>query len=213
MLGASALPDRPAKPYRGRVRGGELRVSFSDMGRSRIHAVMRAEGEVLRFPTDRVEAWARFDTFFQEEHERLFKALYFVTGNRHDAEEVMQDAFLKLWERWDSIHEIEDPTGYLFRVGLNGFRMRRRRAAMSIRKVVPAPEARDLFLDAEMRTDVRAMLLGLTPRQRAALLLVDLLGYPSEQAGSILGVRPSTVRALATQGRRALRAEEGARDA
>ncbi len=196
-----------------RPRKGEPRVAFSDMGRSRIHAVMRAEGEVLRFPTERVEAWARFDAFFQEEHERLFKALYFVTGNRHDAEEVMQDAFLKLWERWDSIDEIEDPTGYLFRVGLNGFRMRRRRAATSIRKVVPAPEARDLFLDAEMRTDVRAMLLGLTPRQRAALLLVDLLGYSSEQAGSILGVRPSTVRALATQGRRALRAKEGARDA
>jgi len=46
-----------------------------------------------------------------------------------------------------------------------------------------------------------------------ALLLVDLLGYPSEQAGSILGVRASTVRALATQGRRALRVTEGARDA
>ncbi len=41
----------------------------------------------------------------------------------------MQDAFLKLWERWDQIHTIEDPTGYLFRVALNGFRMRRRHAA------------------------------------------------------------------------------------
>jgi RNA polymerase sigma-70 factor (ECF subfamily) len=174
---------------------------------------MRAEGEVLLFPTRNVEAWARFDTFFQEEHERLFKALYFVTGNRQDAEELMQDAFLKLWERWGSINEIEDPTGYLFRVALNGFRMRRRRAAMSIRKVIPVPETRDLFLDAEMRTDVRAMLLGLTPRQRTALLLVDLLGYSSEQAGGILGVRPATVRALATHGRRALRAKEGARDA
>ena len=186
---------------------------FNRSGRSRIHGVMRAEGEVLLFPTKNVEAWARFDTFFQEEHERLFKALYFVTGNRQDAEELMQDAFLKLWERWDSIDEIEDPTGYLFRIALNGFRMRRRHAAMSVRKVIPMPESRDLFLDAEMRTDIRAMLLGLTPRQRAALLLVDLLGYPSEQAGRILGVRPTTVRALAMQGRRALRATEGARDA
>jgi DNA-directed RNA polymerase specialized sigma24 family protein len=41
---------------------------------------------------------------------------------------------------------------------------------------------------------------------------VDLLGYSSEQAARILRVRPSTVRSLATQGRRALRAE-GARDA
>ena len=189
---------------------------------------MRAEGEVVRFPSDRVEAWARFDTFFEDEHQRLYKALFFVTGNRQDAEELMQDAFLKLWERWDSIHEIDDPTGYLFRVGLNGFRMRRRRTAMSVRKVIPVPEdrdlfsvrkvipvpeQRDLFSDAEMRADVRALLLRLTPRQRAALLLVDLLGYPSEQAARILRVRPSTVRALATKGRRALRAMEGARDA
>ena len=167
----------------------------------------------MRFPTERVETWARFDTFFEEEHERLFKALYFVTGNRHDAEELMQDAFLKLWERWDQIHRIDDPTGYLFRVALNGFRMRRRRTAMAIRNVVPVTEGRDEFLDVEVRADVRQLLLGLTPRQRAALLLVDLLGYPSEQAASILGVRASTVRALATKGRQALRGTEGARDA
>lgn len=174
---------------------------------------MRAEGEVVQFPTERVEAWAHFDTFFQEEHGRLFKALYFVTGNRQDAEELMQEAFMKLWERWDSIEEIEDPTGYLFRTALNGFRMRRRRAAVAVRKVAPVPEERDAFVEAEMRADVRALLLRLTPRQRAALLLVDLLGYPSEQAARILRVRPSTVRALATKGRRALRAMEGARDA
>jgi RNA polymerase sigma factor (sigma-70 family) len=174
---------------------------------------MRAEGEVVRFPAERVEGWARFDTFYVEEHERLFKALYFVTGNRHDAQELMQDAFLRLWERWNEIDRIEDPTGYLFRVALNGFRMRRRRAAMSVRKVIPVPERRDLFLDAEMRADVRQLLLEVTPRQRAALVLVDLLGYPSEQAARILRVRPATVRGLATKGRRALRAMEGAQDA
>lgn len=167
----------------------------------------------MRFPAERVEARARFDTFFEEEHERLFKALYFVTGQRQDAEELMQDAFLRLWERWDQIERIEDPTGYLFRVALNGFRMRRRRAAIAVRRVLPTADVRDVFADAEMRADVRSLLLGLTPRQRAALLLVDLLGYPSEQAGSILGVRASTVRALASQGRRALRSTEGARDA
>ena len=51
---------------------------------------MQAEGEVVAFPSEGVEARARFDDFFEEEHERLYKALYFVTGNRHDAEELMQ---------------------------------------------------------------------------------------------------------------------------
>ena len=163
----------------------------------------------MRFPSERVQVRAHFDDFFEEEHERLFKALYFVTGNRHDAEELMQDAFLKLWERWGEIHRIADPTGYLFRVALNGFRMRRRRAAMAIRKAVSIPERRDAFLDAEMRADVRQLLLQVTPHQRTALLLLDQLGYPSDEAARILGVRPSTVRALATKGRRALRALKG----
>ncbi len=174
---------------------------------------MRAENAaVVRFPSERVDAESSFDAFFGAEHERLFKALYFVTGNRHDAEELMQDAFLKLWERWDD-RRIEDRTGYLFRAALNGFRMRRRRAAIAVRKVLPVTERRDVFLDAEMRADVRRLLVEVTPRQRAALVLVDLFGYPAEQAARILRVRPSTVRALATQGRKALRATEGAQDA
>lgn len=167
----------------------------------------------MPFPAEVLERWARFDAFVEEEHERLYKALYFVTGSREDAEDLAQEAFLRLWERWDRIDEIDDPTGYLFRVALNGFRMRRRRAAVALRRRAPEAESRDEFVDAEMRADVRRLLLHLTPRQRAALLLVDLLGYRSEQAARILRVRPSTVRNLASQGRRALKETEGARDA
>jgi RNA polymerase sigma-70 factor (ECF subfamily) len=146
-----------------------------------------------------------FDEFFLQEHERLFRALYFVAGNRADAEELMQEAFLRLWERWDERDRIEDPTRYLYRVALNGFRMRARRARTAARRLAHRDDGRDLFDDAEVRVDVRAMLLRLTPRQRAALVLTDLLGYGSEEAGRIMGVRSSTVRALATQGRKALR--------
>jgi RNA polymerase sigma-70 factor (ECF subfamily) len=174
---------------------------------------VRAEREVVPFPIEHVDAWARFDAFIGEEHERLYKALYFVTGSREDAEDLAQESFMKLWERRDKLDEIDDPTGYLFRVALNGFRMRRRRAAMALRRHVPVSESRDEFAEAEMRADVRRLLMGLTPRQRAALLLVDLLGYRSEQAARILRVRPSTVRNLASQGRRALKATEGAPDA
>jgi RNA polymerase sigma-70 factor (ECF subfamily) len=173
---------------------------------------MRAEGEVVQLPTERVEARARFDEFVEDEHERLYKALYFVTGSREDAEDLSQDAFLALWERWDD-GRIQDPTAYLFRVALNGFRMRRRRAKVALRRLTPVRTERDEFVEAELRADVRILLLGVSPQQRAALLLVDLLGYPSEQAARILRVRPSTVRNLASQGRRALRATEGARDA
>ena len=170
---------------------------------------MQAEGDVIRFPSERASAPVDFSTFFAEEHRGLFKALYFVTGNRADAAELMQDAFLKLWERWDRLDRIDDPTAYLFRVALNGSRMRTRAARRATRRLIAVGRDRDPFEEIELREDVRRLLLDLAPRQRAALLLLDMYGYGSEEAGQIMGIRPSTVRALATQGRAVLRRTSG----
>jgi RNA polymerase sigma factor (sigma-70 family) len=169
---------------------------------------MQAEGDVIRFP-ERASVPLDFAAFFAEEHRGLFKALYFVTGNRADAAELMQDAFLRLWERWDVIDRIDDPTAYLFRVALNGFRMRARAARRAGRRLLPVERDRDPFDEIELRQDVRRLLLDLAPRQRAALLLLDMYGYGSEDAARIMGIRPSTVRALASQGRAVLKRTAG----
>jgi RNA polymerase sigma factor (sigma-70 family) len=166
--------------------------------------LMQAKGDVIRFPAPD-PAPPDFTAFFAEEHAGLFKAMYFVTGNRADAAELMQDAFLKLWERWDRIDRIDDPTGYLFRVALNGFRMRTRAAIRATRRLLPVTSTTDPFDEVDLREDVRRMLLALSPRQRTALVLLDMYGYGSEEAARIMGIRPSTVRALATQGRAVLR--------
>ncbi len=169
---------------------------------------MQAEGDVVRFPRE-AAAPPDFTAFFAEEHRRLFKALYFVTGNRADAQELMQEAFLTLWERWDTIDRIEDPTAYLFRVALNGSRMRARAARRAARRLVAIDSSYDPFDEVIVHEDVRRMLRSLAPRQRAALILLDLYGYGSEDAARIMRIRPSTVRALATQGRAVLRTAGG----
>jgi len=56
-----------------------------------------------------------FDDFFASESERLFRRLWLVTRNRAEAEEVMQDAFLSLYERWDRMADVDDPKAYLYR--------------------------------------------------------------------------------------------------
>jgi RNA polymerase sigma-70 factor, ECF subfamily len=152
------------------------------------------------------EAPLSFDDFFLDQHDRLFRALYFVTGSRHDAEELMQDAFLRLWERWDRIGEIADAEGYLYRVAFNGFRMRVRRAKVAARHLAPSSRPNDPFDEVDIKEDVRVLLQRLSPRQRAAIVLTDVYGYSSEQAGTMLGIRPTTVRVLVSQGRAALRA-------
>jgi RNA polymerase sigma factor (sigma-70 family) len=169
---------------------------------------MQAEGEVVQLH----EATGRsrdFRTLYEDEHRRLFQTLYFVTGERHDAADLMHEAFLKMWERWESIGEVRDVHAYLFKVALNGSRMRTRAARLAARRRMALGVVHDPFDEVELREDVRQMLLALTPRQRAALLLLDLYDYDSGEAARIMGIRPSTVRALATQGRAAIRASGG----
>lgn len=156
-----------------------------------------------------VEEPRDFTAFFADEHRAVFKALYFVTGNRADAQELMQEAFLTMWERWDTIDRIDDPVGYLFRVALNGARMRARAARRAARRLMPVDSSKDPFDEIDLREDVHEMLASLSPRQRAALVLLDLYDYGSEEASQIMGIRPSTVRALATQGRTVLRGAGG----
>ena len=155
---------------------------------------------------------ASFEDLFEAEHARLLRALFLVTGNVQEAEELMQDAFLAVWERWDRVAAMDEPVGYLYRTAMNRFRSRLRRAARAARKVVGAAEGGDAFAAADEREVLARALATLPERQRAALVLTELLGYGSEEAGRILGVKDVTVRSLASQARAALRKDLGGRD-
>jgi RNA polymerase sigma-70 factor (ECF subfamily) len=156
-----------------------------------------------------VEAAGTFEAFFEDHHGSLFRALWLVTRNRHEAEELMQDAFLKVWERWERVASLEDPAGYLFRTAMNLFRSRRRRAAVAIRRAVGLLPHDDQLAAVEEREAVIRALAPLTRRQRAAIVLTDLLGLTSEEAGELLGIKSATVRVLAARGRSALAKEKG----
>jgi RNA polymerase sigma-70 factor (ECF subfamily) len=150
-----------------------------------------------------------FEEFFGSEHARLFGALCLVTGDRHEAEEIMQDAFLRLWERWDRISELDDPSAYLFRTAMNVFRNRYRRAALAVRRTMSLAPSEDAFENVEDRDVVVRALRDLTPDQRAAVVLTGYIGLTSEEAGRMLGMRAGTVRTLATRGRAAIREKAG----
>jgi RNA polymerase sigma-70 factor, ECF subfamily len=149
-----------------------------------------------------------FEGFFEDEHVRLYRALVLMTADAHEAEELMQDAFLRVWERWDRVREMDNPTGYLYRAAMNLFRNRSRRLRLELRRRPGADASPDAFEAVESRDRVARALRGLTPRQRAALVLTDLLGYESAEAGDLLRVKAATVRALVHQARESIRRTE-----
>jgi RNA polymerase sigma-70 factor (ECF subfamily) len=150
-----------------------------------------------------------FEEFFEAEHRGLYGALRLLTRDGHEAEELMQDAFLKLLERWDRVRTVEDPTGYLYRTALNLFRSRRRRVRVAVSRVLRPAPARDELAEVESREAVVQALAPLTPGQRAAVVLTDVLGLTSEEAGEALRLKASTVRVQAARGRAALKREMG----
>lgn len=148
-----------------------------------------------------------FEAFFEAERDRLFGLLALMTGNRHEAEEIAQDAFLAVWERWDRIHVLEDPAGYLHRTAVNMFRKRYRRAQVFRRVSALLPRNADTG-PADAHLLLSEALAALTPRQRAALVLTEMLGYSGVEAAQLLGISSGTVAALKHQGRVALQKSE-----
>jgi len=156
-------------------------------------------------------AAASFEEFFEREKAALFGALCLVTRNRHEAEELTQDAFLAVYERWDRVRGMDNPSGYLYRVAMNAFRSWNRRAALAARRTLGLTPADRGIEEIEAADAVVRALSPLSPRQRAAVVLVDLLGYSAEEAGRMLGIRPATVRTHASRAHAELRSRMGKR--
>jgi RNA polymerase sigma factor (sigma-70 family) len=152
---------------------------------------------------------ADFESFYLTRRVRLLRALVVVTRDVQAAEEVAQNAFVRVWERWDRISRMDDPEGYLYRTALNEWFQLRRRAVRSAVRIAAHRRAIDPLESVEDRDLLSRALLELPPRQRAALVLTAYLGYDSEQAGRVMGIRAGTVRRLVSLARATLRRRQG----
>jgi RNA polymerase sigma factor (sigma-70 family) len=155
---------------------------------------------------DAFAAAAPFEEFFELQRDHLCNLLTLVTGDRSEAEEIAQDAFVAVWERWDRVRLMDNPAGYLHRTAINNFRKRYRRAKLFDR-IAASLSPRTSSAPADSAVLLSEALRALTPRQRAALVLTELLGYSAEDAARALGVKVSTIGVLKHRGRTALRQE------
>jgi RNA polymerase sigma factor (sigma-70 family) len=174
----------------------------------RLHLVSRSSSAERVAP----ELAGDFEGLVQAEQPRLYGALWLITRDRGEAEDLMQEALLRVWERWDRVGAMDDPVGYLYRTALNVHRQRIRRASVAVRRAIGLGARRDELAEVETHDQVLRALGTLTPRQRVSIVLVDLLDFSSEEAARLMGVKAATVRVLASQGRAALKRNVGETD-
>jgi RNA polymerase sigma-70 factor (ECF subfamily) len=147
---------------------------------------------------------------FAEHRALLFTVAYEMLGSAADAEDVVQDSWLR-WSRVDR-DEVRDPRAYLVRVvthqALNRLRTLRRRREEYVGPWLPEPVATtpDVAEDVELADSVSfAMLVvleTLSPLERAVFVLREVFGFEYDEISAATGRAPDAVRQLASRARR-----------
>nr|WP_281256254.1 RNA polymerase sigma factor SigE [Phycicoccus duodecadis] len=150
-----------------------------------------------------------------EQHSaRVYRLAYRLTGNVHDAEDLTQDVFVRVFR---SLHTYQPGTfeGWLHRITTNVFldKMRRKQRirfdALSDESAARLP-SRDrspevTYEETHLDDDVQRALDALSPDFRAAVVLCDIEGLSYEEVAATLGIKLGTVRSRIHRGRSQLR--------
>jgi RNA polymerase sigma-70 factor, ECF subfamily len=145
-----------------------------------------------------------FAEFFRGEYETLLRAMYLLSGDRFEAEELAQGAFVKAWERWDRVRSMDNPSGYLYRTAVNARRSALRRVGVAARRALSLQQS-DPISESDDRDRIRRALATLPANQREAIVLVEWLGFSDVEAGQVLGISPGAVRVRISRARTSLR--------
>jgi RNA polymerase sigma-70 factor (ECF subfamily) len=145
--------------------------------------------------------------------DRVYRLAYRLTGNVHDAEDLTQETFIRVFR---SLASYQPGTfeGWLHRITTNLFLdMVRRRGRLRMeglpedtdRLAGGGPEPERVYAETHLDPTLQAALDELPPEFRAAVVLCDIEGLSYEEIGATLGVKLGTVRSRIHRGRAALR--------
>ena len=152
---------------------------------------------------------------FEEQRPRLFGIAYRMLGSVAEAEDVVQEA----WLRWNGATGVEDAAAFLTtvvtRLSINVLESARVTRESYIGPWLPEPvdTSNDPLLGAEraeaLELAVLLLLERLTPVERAAFVLHEAFAYPHRRIAEVLDVSESNARQLASRARRRIDSDRG----
>jgi RNA polymerase sigma factor (sigma-70 family) len=154
-----------------------------------------------------------WDDVVRDHADRVYRLAYRLTGNPHDAEDLTQETFIRVFR---SLADYKPGTfeGWLHRITTNLFLdMVRRRQRIRFdalpedteRLPGTAPSPEQVYADTHLDPQVQAALDALSPELRVAVVLCDIEGLTYEEIAATLGIKLGTVRSRIHRGRVQLR--------
>ena len=153
-----------------------------------------------------------FADFVRHRAAALYRYGYVLTGNHHDADDLVQDALIRVRAHWHRLDRRDDPVGYvrttMTRLHVSAWRRRRREwLTASVPDAAVTDPALDRVDGAGAVTVLRAALAALPPKQRAVLVLRYYERLTDAEIAGTMGVSRGTVRSQASRGLDKLRAQ------
>lgn len=155
-----------------------------------------------------------WESVVRDHSARVYRLAYRLTGNSHDAEDLTQEVFVRVFRSLDT-YVPGTFEGWLHRITTNLFLdMARRRQRIRFEGLAEETESRlggseptpaQAFDDRHLDGDIHAALMALAPEYRAAVILCDIEGLSYEEIAETLGVKLGTVRSRIHRGRAQLR--------
>ncbi len=143
------------------------------------------------------EATVAVGALYQSTAVGLIRLAYVILGDRQAAEDVVQDAFCNLFNRWDRLSHLDGAEYYVRVSVLNACRSVMRRRLVRSRRVLyelPAPSVEAAVLGREERAELIRAVDRLPRRQRETLILSYYLDLPDDEIATLMGVGMSSVR-------------------
>jgi RNA polymerase sigma-70 factor (ECF subfamily) len=136
---------------------------------------------------------------------RLVSVLAVAAGNRADAEDVAQEAFIRLLQNWPKVSRYEDPEAWVRTVAFRLLSNRLRKLRNGVRAMarLGADHSRVAGLGAD-RLEVEEALAELSSAQRQVVTLHYLLGMDVTEAARVLDVPEGTVKSRLSRARAVL---------
>ena len=154
-----------------------------------------------------------FDMFYRTTFPGVARAAALVARDPGTGQDLAQEAFFRLYERWTSMRTDEHARRFAYRVAINLARSHLRKH-LRIRLSGLEPRGGDVAVSLPSAWgDIADALGALSPRQRASVVLVDYVGFNAAEAGDVMRISAGTVRAHLMRGRRALRQALGPSEA
>jgi RNA polymerase sigma-70 factor, ECF subfamily len=147
---------------------------------------------------------AEFDAFYAGTSRRLLHQMYAMTGNLADAQELVQEAYARAWQRWGTVAGYDDPQAWVRTVAWRLAASRWRRAKTAMTALVrhgPPPDASPPSLDNVALVEA---LRQIPDAQRRAIVLHHLCGLSVAEVAHETHSPEGTVKARLARGRAAL---------